>query len=129
MGNKILKSLLIMAIMMMSFAVVFAAHSITHQVTFKVAVLQDPIPEPDPEGLRKPGNTVSGNIGMGDTIQIPGFDKSRILSYEIYKDGVCIGIWEDETDFLTQLANTEGSVEIRINFPGYFLYAWIDLPI
>lgn len=83
----------------------------------------------DPEYMRKPGKYIAGTIDIVNGIQIPGLDKSQVISYETFNNGICLGIWINESDFISFLTEFEGTVEIRINLPEYYLAGYTDLPL
>lgn len=121
---------LVAAILLISHATAFATAGFCCPVIFRISqTMDDPYKEWDPESMRKPGKPITGIIDSENGIQIPGLDKSQVVSYELYSEGICLGSWCDETDFISQLSEQDGLVEIRINLQDYCLRGYMELPL
>lgn len=129
---KLRRFLTLVAAMLMTCACLYADSGTRNSVQFQVIVQTEPNQNPedeDPEGIRMPGKSIVGTIDIENGIHIPGLDKSQVTSYQVYTDNECLGVWYNEPDFIMQLSELEGPAEIRINFSGCYLSAWIDLPL
>lgn len=132
MKTKLKQLFLLAVILIMSSTTVFATSGFNYMVHFKINVqtqYDNPDKDWDPEGMRKPGKPIIGTIDSENGIQIPGLDKSQVVSYELYCEGSCMGSWYDEAGFLLQLSEQEGIMEIRINMPEYYLSGYLTLPL
>lgn len=83
--------------------------------------------ESDLIGKRTPGKPVLGTIDTQNGVQIPGLDKSAVVSYELYEEDANMGTWYDETSFVSAIADYDGYVQIRINLPQYYLCGYAEL--
>lgn len=132
MKTKLKQLFLLVAILIMSCPTVFATSGFCYPIQFKPwfqTGYEGNETESDPESLRKPMSPLNGTIDSENGIQIPGLDKSQAVSYELYCEGSCMGSWYDEADFLLQLSEREGIMEIRINMPEYYLSGYLTLPL
>ena len=129
--NKQIGRLLLFAMMLLaSCTCTYAASGVSHSVEFKVHVqtgYEGNEKDRDPETLRKPMAPLVGTIDSENGIQIPGLDKSLVLSYELYSEEACLGSWCDEADLIMQLSEQYGFVEIRINMPEYYFSGYANL--
>ena len=120
---------MLVVVFAMSYACIYARSAFNYQVQFIASKLIENPEDLDPESMRKPTRHINGSIDSENGIQIPGLDKSQVVSYELYSEDTCMGSWPDEEAFLMQLTQQDGLVEIRINLPEYFLSGYIELPL
>ena len=77
-----------------------------------------------PKHNRLPQKTLRAIISTYG-IEIPGVDNNDIISFEIYTaNGICMGIFSDEMDFIETLFSLSGEYEIRI-LTDYAVFAGI----
>ncbi len=131
--NKQISRLLLFATMLLaSCACMYAVSEVSVNVQFKIHLqtgYEGNEKDYDQETLRKPTAPLTGTIDSENGIQIPGLDKSQVVSYELYSEGICLGSWCDETDFISQLSEQDGLLEIRINIPEYYFSGCVNLPL
>ena len=67
-----------------------------------------------PKGRRMPSKKLRAEISLSG-LYIPGIDNSDIISFEIYtSNGICMGVFSDEMEFIETLFSLSGEYEIRI---------------
>lgn len=121
-----------LAVAFISCAYAYAASGFSYLVQFqRHSYAQSGSPEgPDDydfEGKRTPGKPVLGTIDTQNGVQIPGLDKSAVVSYELYEEDANMGTWYDETSFMSAIADYGGYMQIRINLPQYYLCGYAEL--
>lgn len=95
-----------------------------HFIKVKVGEEPETNPNIDPHGKRTNRCPLTGTISPSG-IYIPGVDNNDIISFEIYtSNGICMGIYGDEMDFIETLFSLSGEYEIcivteNITFVGY----------
>lgn len=79
----------------------------------------------DPTKKRIPVRPILGIVSR-DGLYIPSISPDDILSYEIYdSNGVCIGTFTSEYEFIQAIYSFTGLIEIRIHVDGYMLQGYI----
>ncbi|MDE5791506.1 MAG: hypothetical protein K2H96_09810 [Muribaculaceae bacterium] len=95
-----------------------------HFIKVKAGEEPETNPNIDPHGKRTNRCPLTGTISPSG-IYIPGVDNNDIISFEIYtSNGICIGIYSEEIDFIKTLFSLSGEYEIRI-VTDYAVFAGI----
>lgn len=124
--KKNMRKLLIVAFAILAsipYTALYAEDGTTYEVNLKRD--STTIPDTPIHGQRSP-SCVNTCIINESGLLIPGVDNSEILSYEVInEDGICLGEFYDEFEFVNFVFSFSQSIEIKIYTETYIYSGYI----